>query len=292
MLKATHMLSNLEKHQMQQILHLYDTKQELLEEHLNIIEQEKDYVMEPYYLYHQDNRVTGFILIEFVVDGLLQAKIYVENKGMIDSILQQFKNYLICFGIETALFCMEEELDSNEVQSLLLSTCEYQMICGYDDFFNWASRKKGTKARLRWLTSEDETFYKRTLEKTFFMEFEEREERFLSLKDDMESIKNDGFLKENCMAGVILELADGEKIGIGGCYIGRQCITLFDLAVLENYQGQGFGSELLYFIFTTTQNLKKDYLLQVSSDSKRAVALYQSIGFKVQEQLYCYKLAL
>lgn len=290
MLKATHTLSNLEKHQMQQILSLYPANQGLLEEKLRVIEEEKDYVMEPYYLYYQEGQVTGFVLIEYVVGELLQAKIYVEQQPLMDLVLRQLKSYLRRSKIETALFCMDEGLDLEVVKNLTLSTCEYQMECEYDNFLNWSAKKNATKSKLRWLTKEDETFYKDTLETTFFMEFEEREDRFSSLKEDFENIKDGVLSNDSKMAGVILETLDGNKIGIGGCYVGNRCITLFDIAVLESYQGQGYGNELLRLLFEKTKHLKKNYLLQVSSESKNAVALYQSIGFKIQEQLYCYKM--
>lgn len=292
MLKASNTLSNLEKHQMQQILHQYNSKNISLEEYLNVIETERNHDMAPYYLYYQEGRVSGFILIEFVVEELLQAKIYVEEKSLIDILLRQFKSYLLDSKIETVMFCMDEELDHNEVQSLILNTCEYQMVCSYDDFLKWTYKRKVGKSKLRWLTSEDEFFYKNTLEKTFLMGFEESGERFLSLIEEIDSICKENLIKENGMAGVVLESQNGEKIGIGGCYVGNRCITLFDLAVIEMYRGQGYGSELLYFIFEKTKELKKNYLLQVSSNSKQAVALYQSIGFKIQEQLNCYQLVL
>ena len=292
MLKASKTLSNLEMHQMQQILQQYNSKIISLEEDLNVIETERDYDMAPYYLYYLEGRVSGFILIDFVVDELLQAKIYVEEKSLIDILLRQFKSYLIDSKIETVMFCMEEELDHNEVQSLILDTCEYQMVCSYDDFLTWTNTRKVGESKLRWLTLEDEEFYKYTLEKTFLMGFEESEERFLSLIEEIESIWKDNLIKENGMAGVVLESQNGEKIGIGGCYVGNRCISLFDLAVIEKYRGQGYGSELLYFIFEKTKDLKKNYLLQVSSNNIQAVALYQSIGFKIQEQLNFYQLVL
>jgi ribosomal protein S18 acetylase RimI-like enzyme len=290
MLKATHTLSNLEKHQMQQILNQYTLSSNLLEEKLKVIEEEKDYVMEPYYLYYQEGRVTGFVLIEFVIEDMLQAKIYVEHMQQMDLLLRQFKSYLGRSNIKTALFCTEEEIDLNEVQSLKLNSCEYRLECSYNDFSNWVMGSRKVKSMLRWMKEEDESFYRNTLETTFSMDFLECEERFLSIKEDFDCINNGVLVGEECMVGVVLETKDGVEIGIGGCYIGNRCITLFDIAVLESYRRQGFGRDLLYLIYEKTKHLKKNYLLQVSSESVSAVALYQKVGFVIQEQLYCYKM--
>lgn len=288
MLKATHTLSNLEKHQMQQILNQYTLAFDFLEEKLKVIDEEKDYIMEPYYLYYQEGRVIGFLLVEFVMEDMLQAKVYVEQQQQMDLLLRQFKSYLGRSKIKTAIFYSEEELDLTEIQSLKLSSCEYRLECSTDDFSNWARSKQDVKSRLRWLNKEDEAFYKNTLETVFSMDFIEREDRFLSLKESFSSMKHG--LGEDCMAGLVLETEDGIRIGIGGCYIGNRCISLFDIAVLEGYQGQGYGNDLMYLIFDKTKHLKKNYLLQVSSESVSAVALYRNIGFQIQEQLYCYQL--
>jgi GNAT superfamily N-acetyltransferase len=288
MLKATHKLSKIEKQQMQHILNQYTSNQGLLGERLSVIEE--DYVMDPYYLYYQEDRVIGFVLIEFVEDDLLQAKIYMEQVRQMDLLLQQIKSHLRQSGIKTVLFCMEEELDLLEVQSLTLNSCDYKMECLHEDFLSWSGKRKGTKARVRWMAAEDELFYKKTLEEIFLMGCKEREDRFLSLLGDLDCISNGSFVKQDCMAGLILETMNKDQIGIGGCYIGNRCISLFDIAIIKKSQDQGYGSELMYWIYEITKHLEKDYLLQVSSDNKKAVALYQSIGFKIQEQLYCYQL--
>ncbi len=290
MLKATHKLSNSEKRQMEQILSQYSLSADFLDEKLKVIEEEKDYVMEPYYIYYQGGRVTAFILIEFVIEDMLQAKVYIEQMQQMDLLLRQFKSYFGRSNIKTALFCTDEEIDLSKVQSLKLSSCEYRLECSYMDYSNWAMRELEVKSTLRWLNNEDETFYKNILETMFSMDLTECDERFLSIKEDFPCIKNDLLQGESCMAGFILEMKDGVRIGIGGCYIGNRCITLFDIAVLESYQGQGYGNDLLKLIFEKTKHLKKDYLLQVSSKSVSAVALYQKVGFQIQEQLYCYKM--
>lgn len=290
MLKATHTLSNLEKHQMQQILNQYSLSSDFLEEKLKVIEEEKDYVMEPYYLYYQEGRVTGFVLIEFVMEDMLQAKVYVEQMHQMDLLLRQFRSYLGRSNIKTALFCSEEELNLEEIQSLLLNSCEYRLECSHTGFSDWTNQQKRVNSTLRWLREEDESFYKSNLETIFAMDAFECEERYLSIKENFSCIQNEVLVGEDCMAGVVLETKDGTKIGIGGCYIGNRYITLFDIAVAESHRGQGYGSDLLYLIFEKTKHLKKNYLLQVSSESVSAVALYQKIGFQIQEQLYCYRM--
>jgi ribosomal protein S18 acetylase RimI-like enzyme len=155
---------------------------------------------------------------------------------------------------------------------------------------NWIEQQKEVKSTLRWLKEEDESFYKNTLEAAFSMDDFEFEERFMSLKENFGCVQNEVLTGEGGMVGFILEAKDGTKLGIGGCYIGDRYITLFDIAVLDGYRGQGYGRELLYLIFEKTKHLKKNYLLQVSSESVSAVALYQKIGFQIQEQLYCYRM--
>lgn len=83
---------------------------------------------------------------------------------------------------------------------------------------------------------------------------------------------------------------DNKFIGIGGANAEDNEISIFGLGILPEYQGRGFGRELLHQIVSDL--LKKNYkniTLEVNSNNKRAFNLYKSSGFEIKTAIDYYR---
>lgn len=73
-----------------------------------------------------------------------------------------------------------------------------------------------------------------------------------------------------------------------GYHIGLQVlddITLMDIAICSEFQGQGYGGKLLrHFLHTSKQRGGERVYLEVSASNKVAIYLYQKCGFEVLER--------
>lgn len=79
-------------------------------------------------------------------------------------------------------------------------------------------------------------------------------------------------------------------IGIGGANEEDNEISIFGLGILPEYQGKGFGRELLYQIISDL--LKKNHkniTLEVNSNNERAFNLYRSSGFEIKTAFDYYR---
>jgi ribosomal-protein-alanine N-acetyltransferase len=82
--------------------------------------------------------------------------------------------------------------------------------------------------------------------------------------------------------GYICELMEVEHeiIGYGVMSVVADEAHLFNVCVDNNYQGQGFGRQLLnYFVDLARQRMAKSIFLEVRPSNSAAVNLYESAGF-------------
>ncbi len=69
---------------------------------------------------------------------------------------------------------------------------------------------------------------------------------------------------------------------------GGLTVWLEELYIRENFQGKGYGSQMLQFVKTTYSNAKR-FRLEISPDNERVKKLYQSHGFELlnYQQMVC-----
>lgn len=77
---------------------------------------------------------------------------------------------------------------------------------------------------------------------------------------------------------------------VGYCLVNEDGI-IFSFAILENYRGKGLGEKLLREVINHLTNIsvKYSYLrestLQVRVSNKRAISLYEKLGFQMKNKL-------
>lgn len=99
-------------------------------------------------------------------------------------------------------------------------------------------------------------------------------------KSDVENCINDSPYLE----GYVFE-SGGNIIGYAmlaksfSTEFGKQCIWIEDIYVLDEYRGNGVGSEFLKYVETKYQNAL--LRLEVEEDNERALRVYKKCGFEV-----------
>lgn len=80
--------------------------------------------------------------------------------------------------------------------------------------------------------------------------------------------------------------ADGQIVGYILWLKRKNYFRLYSLAVLKSFQSQGFGKALLDYSMKILNNKKLS--LEVKSTNKKAIALYEKMGFKKVKTLPSY----
>jgi ribosomal protein S18 acetylase RimI-like enzyme len=86
---------------------------------------------------------------------------------------------------------------------------------------------------------------------------------------------------------------DGTVIGKIDVHLSEESALILGFAVLPEYRGQGYGRQML--AHTIQEILKRgrhNIWLEVVTDNKRALSLYQSCGFKETGGYDYYRLQL
>lgn len=83
---------------------------------------------------------------------------------------------------------------------------------------------------------------------------------------------------------------EGEYIAMGVTYLDEDGFYINGLGVLSEYQGKGYGKEILYLIIKTlvAQEAKR-ICLEVDSQNANAFRLYQQAGFEVESEFEYYR---
>lgn len=183
---------------------------------------------------------------EFVVKSSIRTKKYVyESK---DNGMKELLNY----GF------MEE--DSNIIMKLNLSGNNF--ICNKADT-TFMEFVKGKHDQIR-CNIQNEAFYEST-------------RMPLSVKDIMYEYNKRFFINDMS----IFINVNNVPIGYGQILLLDNKYTIANLCVLNKYQGQGYGKELLCYLLSLAK--KKglpDVYIKVKASNKRAYNLYRSLGFE------------
>lgn len=85
----------------------------------------------------------------------------------------------------------------------------------------------------------------------------------------------DSHAKHSCLSLTL----DGEVIGYGIYHIVVDEAEILNIAIAPNYQGKGYGCELLDHLVETVSNKAKRFFLEVRATNDTAIQLYDSAGF-------------
>jgi len=87
-----------------------------------------------------------------------------------------------------------------------------------------------------------------------------------------------------------LAILNGHPIGIGAVSIERDEASIFGLGISPQFQGKGFGKELLNLILNDLKNKNiKNIVIEVDSNNKNAFHLYCKCGFEAETSFDYYR---
>lgn len=82
------------------------------------------------------------------------------------------------------------------------------------------------------------------------------------------------------ISGYSVILRDDERVGYFHL-IPDETYELDDLYILPEFQGQGFGTEVIRFCVEQSRRAGKDIFLYVFRENRRAISLYGRMGFRI-----------
>lgn len=99
----------------------------------------------------------------------------------------------------------------------------------------------------------------------------------------LERTFQDAVSEEPALTGYVL-VEDGKMAGFAyvtvfyACEVGGKCLMLEELFLKEEARGRGYGSAFFKWIMESHPEVKR-FRLEVTEENKRAIALYESMGF-------------
>lgn len=76
-----------------------------------------------------------------------------------------------------------------------------------------------------------------------------------------------------------------QDIGFTHFFIQNDGLFLSKIYILENFQGNGIGKEVLNYIVAKTKELNLNKIvLRVNKNNKKAITAYQKFGFKITKE--------
>lgn len=240
-----------------------------------------------FYLYYEDG-LKGFLSLTNIDETDIELNAYVDpdsrRKGIFKKLIQAAFKECKKEGVREVLI-FQKPYDKNSINAVISVGAsylysEYQMELSLDDEIN--IRKQQTKAvTLQEIKQEQKEFYIAKMMPLFQMAEEEVGERFEDAL--LEPRLKTFFAYDNEVA-----------VGFFSLFYGSTAVTLFDVGVCKEYQGQGYGNALLTSVYQEVRKQRevgiRRILLHVGSYNEIASKLYKEHGFCIKDQLDCYKL--
>lgn len=240
-----------------------------------------------FYLYYEDG-LKGFLSLTNIDESDIELNAYVDpesrRKGIFKKLIQAAFKECKKEGV-TEVLIFQKPYDENSINAIksvganyLYS--EYQMELSLED--EMSTLKKQTKAiTLLEIKQEQKEFYVSQMMPLFQMTEEEVAERF-----------EDALLEPRLKTFIAYD--NEVTVGFFSLFYGSTAVTLFDVGVCKEYQGQGYGNALLTSVYYEARKQRavgiQRIILHVGSYNEIATKLYKNHGFCVKDQLDCYKL--
>ncbi|CEK09335.1 GNAT family N-acetyltransferase [Legionella hackeliae] len=221
-------------------------------------------------LYFQDNQLLGFLSVYFFYEDACEVSLIVSplhrRQGIAKQLLQTIMPLLTAKEMTTLIFSTPTEINDDWLinQGFSYRNSEYHMQRnGYDPIFMPTPKLHIRKA------TEDDIPALCAIDEACFPEHQENMiSRFSMLLND---------------ASYTLFLASYNHIIVGKAHIHWQSkeAIFSDIAIFPQYQGQGWGGELLsYCINQALTSGKNKLMLDVETSNQNALHLYTRLGFK------------
>ncbi|ASQ47345.1 GNAT family N-acetyltransferase [Legionella clemsonensis] len=220
--------------------------------------------------YFQDDQLLGFLSVYFFYEDACEVSLLIapahRRRGIAKQLLTTITPLLIAKEMHTLIFSSPTVINSHWLteQKFLYRNSEYKMLReSYEPIF-----LSNPKLQIRKATLDDIPTLCSIDEACFSGQQENMMNRFNLLLND---------------SHYTLLLALHNHVGVGKAHIHWQPkgAIFSDIAILPQYQRQGWGGELLSYCINQALSIGKNKLmLDVETTNQNAINLYTRLGFK------------
>ncbi|GAA4652882.1 GNAT family N-acetyltransferase [Anaerocolumna aminovalerica] len=199
------------------------------------------------------------------------------KKGYFTALLNAAEEELLDFDIYDMVFVAEPNSTSGKMAALSLGASfiksEYLLRLKLEDYTKkYSEFLSNLNFIVKPLTSKDIMQAAYIHSEIFKTEFQESEELIQNI------------LESDCMVCYGAKLEE-ELIGICNVNYGKNKASIFGYGVIPRFQGKGYGKGLInYVLRQLIKDKVSEVTLQVSSNSKNAMKIYNYLGFQIVTQ--------
>ena len=249
--------------------------------------------MKCFYLYFEKD-LLGFLELTSLEEEEMEVFAFVHpaarNRGIFTKLMREAIRECKKFGLKELLCYLNPKYISNHKDGCMAALSSLHGVISYSEYqleLSLIGKRIDEQAKdmkdikLKKVTKDLEDVYCNQMQELFEMEVEDVKERLSMAEEDSHTGIYSLYEKESC-------------IGFLSLYYGKTAVTLFDFGIIKEYQGKGYATAALFAMLRHIHSLDKkgwsNVLLHVSSRNQIATALYQKFGFRIKDQLDCYKI--
>lgn len=235
------------------------------------------------FLLYEDSRLVSFISMFIPTSEEAEISAYTlpeyRRRGYFKSLLGEAIEEIKKYNISEIIFvCETQSIDGKEA----IATQNAEIV-----FTEYFLRYKDYSNDIRILNESQVKLYRaeqKNLEELISLS----QEIFNDEYDDAKSMIDRTFEANNRVQ--YIALVDEKLVGMGSVSFENEEASIFGLGISPQFQGKGFGRELLMLIL---KDLKKEGIenitIEVDSSNKNAFKLYRGCGFEVETSFDYYR---
>jgi ribosomal protein S18 acetylase RimI-like enzyme len=242
--------------------------------------------MKNLYLFYEEDLLVSVLALFMPTSEAAEISAYTlpefRRKGYFKQLLNEATKELQKYQVSNLLFvCEPQSKDGMETIKKIgveLDFTEY--LLQYNHSAKAFDHVKSTQIELKKATLDD----LETMVKLSQLSFDDEYE-------DAKSMITKAFESESRTQ--YIAILNEQPIGLGGVYLEDGEVSLFGLGISPNFQGKGFGKELLHLIIEELKHQGiQNITLEVDSNNQTAFQLYRKYGFEIQAAFDYYRKSL
>lgn len=244
---------------------------------LNFIQ--KYFVKKKVHLLKYKNDYIGFIWIKYIKNRLylIQSMHVIPNKSVVDC----YKNLLNAVNTKATFLyeCENNDINFNILKEVGFKKMDgtFEMCCPLDKNFHYILDSSITIDKF--IEKKDEN--KRCALQN--MIFKKADRVPLSVEDILFDEEQNYYFKEGCF----FMNYRNTSIGYGQIILDEDRPIIVNFGIIEKFRGKGLGKVfLLYLMQYAKDNNFKSIFIKVDSTNLIAYNLYQSVGFRLDKEIY------
>ena len=237
--------------------------------------------LDSFYLLYDQKQLVSVLTILQMNEREVEVSGYTlpdkRKKGYFEALLDVAEDEVLDFGINYIQFVIEPNSSSGKMAASSLEASytksEYLLSLKLEDY-----TKKHSEFLLDLKFMVSPLTYRGIMQAAYI-----HSEIFNNELEESEKLMQN-VLDTNTMVCYCAKLGD-ELIGICNVNYGKEKASIFGYGILPKYQGKGYGIGLINYVLRQLIEEKiTEVTLQVSSNSKKAMKIYDYLGFQVISQ--------